>query len=117
MKSENRNTGKFGEDIAADFLHNKGYKILKRNFSNKFGEIDIVAEHKNILIFVEVKTKRGEEFGTPEEMISKGKLNKIKMMGNLYMRDKVQPCRIDVVAIVLDEYNEVERINHYEGVY
>lgn len=117
MKVFNRQTGKLGEDLATLELRKKGYEILERNFSNKFGEIDIIAKDKNILVFVEVKTKKGEEFGMPEEMISKGKLFKIRNMANLYMKRNDLPCRIDVVAVVLDQNDEVQRLTHYENVY
>lgn len=117
MKQFNRKTGAIGEDIATDFLRNKGYIILERNFSNKFGEIDIIAKDKETLVFVEVKTKIGIEFGLPEEMVGKGKLYRIQHMAQLYMKGKLLPCRIDVVAIVLNDDNSVKRQTHYENVY
>lgn len=116
MKQFNRKTGAIGEDIAAEVLRNKGYTILERNFSNKFGEIDIIARDKKILVFVEVKTKIGIEFGLPEEMVGKRKLYKIQHMAQLYMKGELLPCRIDVVAIVLNEDNSVQRLTHYENV-
>ncbi len=117
MKQHNRKTGDLGEDAAVTFLFKKNYEILERNFSNKFGEIDIIAKDKNTLVFVEVKTKTGEEFGLPEEMVGKGKLFRIRNMAIMYMKGKELPCRIDIVAIVLDENNEVLRLTHYENVY
>lgn len=117
MKAFNKQTGNFGENKAADFLKEKGYEILERNFSNKFGEIDIIARDKNVLVFVEVKTKRGEIFGSPEEMINPKKLWKIRNMANLYMRRNDLACRIDVVAVVLGDDNSVVRLTHYENVY
>ena len=60
MKYFNRETGQLAENLAADALIQKGYKILECNFSNKFGEIDIIAKDKEILVFVEVKAKKGE---------------------------------------------------------
>jgi putative endonuclease len=117
MKTQNRKTGQAGENIAARMLSEKGYEILERNFANKFGEIDIIAKDKNILVFVEVKTKIGIEFGLPEEMVGKGKLFRIRHMAELYMKGKLLPCRIDVVAIVLDSENSVLRQTHYENVY
>lgn len=117
MKTQNRETGRFGEDLAAKELEKKGYKILERNFSNKFGEIDVIAQDKKVLVFVEVKTKRGESFGTPEEMINPKKLWKIRNMANIYMHRNDLPCRIDVVAVVLGDGDEVVRLTHYENVY
>ncbi len=117
MKTQNKETGRIGENLVTEALKKKGYEILERNFSNKFGEIDIIAKDKNILVFVEVKTKKGEEFGLPEEMINSKKLWKIRNMANLYMNRNDLPCRIDVVAIVLDQDNNLMRLTHYENVY
>lgn len=122
MKVFNRETGKYGEDLATAELRKKGYEILEKNFSNKFGEIDIIARDPStssgpVLVFVEVKTKKGEEFGAPEEMINPRKLYKIRNMANLYMKRNDLPCRIDIVAIVLSPEDEPLRITHYENVY
>ncbi len=116
MKTLNRSTGRAGEDIAARTLRDKGYTLLERNFSNKFGEIDIIAKDKNVLVFVEVKTKIGLDFGLPEEQISRGKLSRIRNMATMYLKGGSVPCRIDVVAIVLGTDNEVVRLTHYENV-
>lgn len=116
MKIYNRETGNRGEGIAADYLRKKHFEILERNFKNKFGEIDIIAKDKDVLVFVEVKTKIGITYGLPEEMINAGKLHRIRNMAALYMNGKSVPCRIDVVAIVLGSENEVTRLTHYENV-
>jgi len=116
MKTLNRSTGRAGEAIAARTLQDKGYRILKRNFSNRFGEIDIIAQDHETLVFVEVKAKTGIEYGTPEDMISPGKLHRIRNMATLYMNGQSLPCRIDVVAIVFGENNDVVRLTHYENV-
>lgn len=116
MKQYNRDTGNKGEGIAASYLRKKGYTILERNFKNKFGEIDIIAKDKDVLVFVEVKAKVGEMFGSPEEMISRGKLHRIRNMATMYLQGASVPCRIDVVAIVLTNEYEVSRLTHYENV-
>ncbi len=116
MKTWNRETGRRAEDIASRHLKRNGYQILERNFSNKFGEIDIIAKDNDILVFVEVKAKIGVDFGLPEEMITPGKLQKIRNMAAVYLKGQSVPCRIDVVAIVLSEDNEVVRLTHYENV-
>ena len=110
-------TGKKGEDIAAELLKNKGYAIVDRNWRNKFGEIDIITKKDGVLVFVEVKTKKGELFGLPEEMVGFGKLQKVRHMATVYMNGKEIPCRIDVVAVVLSEDGQVTRLTHYENVY
>lgn len=116
MKKWNRQTGRVAEDLATSALKKKGYSILERNFFNRFGEIDIIAKNRDTLVFVEVKAKIGTDFGLPEEMVGKGKLQKIRNMATMYMKGENLPCRIDVVAIVFGENNEVVRLTHYENV-
>lgn len=117
MKHCNRQTGALAEGFAATHLQEKGYTILERNFRNKFGEIDIITRDRNTLVFVEVKAKIGIDCGNPEDMINPGKLQKIRNMAMIYMKGSVVACRIDVVAIVLDEDEHVVRFTHYENVY
>ena len=117
MKLFNTVTGKKGEEIASEFLKNKGYEIVERNWRNKFGEIDIIAKKDNVLVFGEVKTKIGELYGLPEEMVGRGKLQKVRNMATVYLKGKEISCRIDVIAIVLADNGSVSRINHYENVY
>ncbi len=121
-KRFNRTTGRLAEDLAAKALENKGYKILERNFSNRFGEIDIIAQDPSTssgqaLVFVEVKAKKGLNFGPPEEMINPSKLARVRHMAEVYLSGKAAPCRIDVIAVVLDTNNQVTRLTHYENVY
>lgn len=119
VKSQNKVTGNKGETLAAEYLEKKGYKIKERNFRTRFGEIDIVCSDGPTLVFVEVKTKIGHDFGEPEEMVNKRKLAQVKKMGEMYLQDKglSVACRVDVVAIVLASDNEIERLEHYQGVY
>jgi len=122
MKQFNREVGKKGEEVAAKFLQEKGYKILERNYSTKFGEIDLIASKNNILSFVEVKLKQSEDFGTPEEMIGRGKLARVQHMAEFYLLENpkiAKTCEIysiDAVCMVANENGEVERINHYENL-
>ena len=117
MKFNNRETGRLAETLASKALIEKGYIILGNNFSNRYGEIDIIAKDKDILVFVEVKAKKGVDFGMPEEMISPGKLKRVKNMALIYMKGENLPCRIDVVAVVLSKENNLVRLTHYENVY
>ncbi len=112
-------TGNRGEDIATEYLWKKGYKIIERNFRTRFGEIDIVCRDGQTLVFVEVKTKIGHDFGEPEEMVNKSKIVKVKRMGEVYLQDKGLDvsCRVDVVAIVIENSWSVEKIEHYQAVY
>ena len=117
MKFNNRQTGRLAENLAREALIKKGCQILETNFQNRFGEIDIIAKDRDILVFVEVKAKKGIEFGLPEEMISAYKLAKIRHMAAIYLKGESVPCRIDVVAIVLSPDNDLIRLTHYENVF
>ncbi len=110
------NKGKLGEEIAVNFLITKGYKIIKRNFRTKFGEIDIIAEKGNDIIFIEVKYRKNKKFGKAEDSINYFKLKKIKntakfFLNNFYLKNK-NP-RIDIIAI--NNFDNIE-ITHYKNV-
>jgi putative endonuclease len=126
MKSQNKVTGNRGEGLAAEYLMKKDYEILERNFRTRFGEIDIVGYDGETLVFVEVKTKIGHDFGEPEEMVNKTKLAQVQRMGQIYIDSRFRGndkevwkglCRVDVVAVVLEPDGAIERIEHYEAVY
>lgn len=125
MKQFNYLKGQVGEEAAVKFLRKKGYEILERNFRTKFGEIDIIVKEKRKgatlpkIVFVEVKTKSGEEFGEPWEMVDGRKVGQVRRMAELYLMFKrlgEEACRIDVVGVWLDSLGEVERIEHWEDV-
>ena len=82
------NKGKLGEEIAEEFLKENGYKIIKKNFRTKSGEIDLICEKNGILIFVEVRTKGKNLFMLPEESITKKKIDKIKKTSLEYLASK-----------------------------
>ena len=115
--TDNKAIGKIGEDLAAKYLADKGYQIIKRNWGSKWGEIDIIAQNKNTLVFVEVKTKVGEDWGSPEAMVDKRKLFQVQRIAQLYNPSEQSQRRIDVLAVVLNEDLTVKRLNHYEAVY
>lgn len=117
MKIYNKATGRLAEELAIDALSKKGLQILESNYANRFGEIDIICKDGDILVFVEVKAKKGEQFGLPEEMINPHKLQRVKNMALIYMKGQNLPCRIDVVAILLSEQDDLIRLTHYENVY
>jgi len=97
-------TGKRGEELAASYLKAAGYRILERNFRCSFGEIDIVAEEGQTLVFVEVKSRRSGSFGDPQLAVGYQKQKKISKLSLFYL-EKRRLChrqaRFDVVAIRL----------------
>jgi putative endonuclease len=122
-KKENYNKGKNGEEMALEFLLKKGFKLIETNYENKIGEIDLIMIDEDWLVFVEVKLKVGDKFGTPEEMINKRKLAQIKRVAESYLvleKNKIKKFnkfRIDAVCIVLDENDEINKINYYDNIY
>lgn len=99
-------TGKIGEELAVDFLKKSGYKIIERNFRCNLGEIDIIALDKNILAFVEVRTKISSSFCAPQETVNFLKQKKLHKLSLYYLtkkRIKNRDCRFDVVAIDLSK--------------
>jgi putative endonuclease len=98
--------GKLAEDFAVGFLQEKGYKIIDRNFRSRFGEIDIVAEESGTLVFVEVKARWSQKFGSPEEAVTPQKLYRIRKTAEYYalINSKTdQKMRIDVVALEIND--------------
>lgn len=119
MKQDNKKVGAIGEDEAAKFLRKKGYRILERNFHTRWGEIDIIAKLKEKIVFVEVKTKSGNQYGEPWEMINRQKYQQVKNMARVYLTKNglgEVPCRIDVIGVWLDLDHKVEKIEHWEDV-
>ncbi len=111
--------GKLGEDIAASYLQKQGYHILIRNYRIRYGEIDIVCTKDNVLIFVEVKTRIGNQYGSPEESVTPRKLQDIKNTSEMYTlsrSDLPEAHRIDVIAIELDSEGRLLRIEQIRNV-
>ena len=100
-----RDTGALGEKLARDFLKKRGYRIRETNYRCREGEIDIIARQRDYLVFVEVRTKTSLEFGSPEESITRAKMEKVIAVANHYCQthdNLPELWRIDVVAIVLE---------------
>lgn len=96
------NTGKLGEDLATVELWHQGYAILARRYRTRYGEIDIVAQDGDTIVFVEVKARRNDRFGTAAESVTPWKQRRIAAMALDYLAwsDRLEsPCRFDVVAI------------------
>ena len=110
--------GKLGEQAAQKHLKKRGYRIREMGFRCRHGEIDIIAQKKDCLVFVEVRTKSSLEFGTPEESITKSKKERLIASALTYTtthQDIPSLWRIDVVAIELDERGKTKRIELIEN--
>lgn len=105
--------GKSGEDLAIQFLKRKGYKVLGRNVKLKFGEIDILAEDKEDIVLVEVKTKTSEEFGEPFEEVDYFKKKKLWQLARaINQKYPEKNIRIDVVSVKIGGKAEIEHIEN-----
>ena len=104
--------GSRGEDIAADFLEKKGYKIIRRNYKTPLGEADIIVKDNNTVVFVEVKTRTSDAFGRPFEAVNYRKQEKFKKIALYYLKhNKIEsPVRFDVVSII--SQNGKNEVNH-----
>lgn len=110
-----REIGSYTEEKAADFLKQKGYRILKKNYRCKAGEIDLVAADGSYLVFVEVKYRKNAASGTPQEAVTFHKQRKISKAASWYLTengfDLYTPCRFDVIAM------EGEQILHIKDAF
>jgi putative endonuclease len=95
--------GKWGEECACRELRRRGYVILERRYRTRFGEIDIVATDGGVLVFVEVKARRGVAFGTPAEAVTRHKQRRLLQLAAMYLAARRVAadvaCRFDVVSI------------------
>ncbi len=105
MKSMNRAVGAKGEEDAARALKKRGYRILEANFRAPRGEIDLVAEYKGMLVFIEVKARRDDRFGTPLDAVDARKRRRIIHAAEAYLATRKitdRAVRFDVVSVYLD---------------
>ena len=111
-----KQTGRQGEEIAATYLSEVGCRIVARNWVCPTGELDIIAQNGDTLIFVEVRTRRGNRFGTAEESVTPAKQARLVDLAQAYLHNIPQPhppWRIDVIAVQLGP--GLPRINHIEN--
>ncbi len=120
MTTEKQNTGQLGEDIAVKYLEKHGYKILNRNYRKPWGEIDIVAQQSNELVFIEVKTQNQEFEWRPEENITRHKKHQLSRIVTTYLKSNKIPedqnWRVDVLAITLDFKTKNAQIEHIQNI-
>ena len=119
MTKERQHTGRTGEEIACDFLKEQGYSIVERNHRSRLGEIDIVAEHREYLVFCEVKTRSNRTGLHPSLSVTAKKIEKLRMLGEHYLSQKhlmhLQP-RFDVIALQLEGKTTPE-IDHFVNAF
>lgn len=110
MKNEKKSLGDWGENKAAEFLKLQGYQILCQNYRSPFGEIDIIALKKEIIFFIEVKTRQNQKYGKGFESITLRKLQKIKKTAECYMHTKNLNKEVRVAVISIDLQEKEDKI-------
>ncbi len=119
MSNGRQQLGRWGEGVAATHLEAQGYQIVARNWRCARGEIDLVAKAGEVLVFVEVKTRRGRNFGAPEQGLTPHKARKLQEVGQYYLfendLDDIE-WRIDLVAVELDAKGKLLRCEHLQNV-
>jgi putative endonuclease len=111
--------GKFGENLAKNYLINKGYKIIEQNYQNSYQEVDILANFRGETVFIEVKTRTSNTFGRADEAVSERKINNLlKVMDEYLFTRKIDPdkARLDLIAIDINKLKKVAKIRHYRNI-
>lgn len=115
----NNSYGKIGEELAEQYLIRKDYYILAKNYHSRFGEIDIIAADGDSIIFVEVKTRTQNMFGSPLEAITKQKLFKMVKTSQFYLSQRSlhsKPYRYDAIEIIFGKEDDRPVINHLMNI-
>ena len=119
MLNSAQRLGQKGEKLAIKYLKKSGYKIICTNYRCPAGELDIVAQHQEYLVFVEVKTRSSRQFGTPFDAVDFRKQRQISRAGEYYLIEKeIGECdiRFDVIAILIEE-KRVPQVEHIRNAF
>jgi putative endonuclease len=111
-----KQTGRQGEEMAASYLQEKGYRVIERNWRCPIGELDLVAVDGDVLVFVEVRTRSGVRFGLAEESITPAKQSRLIELAESYLQEKslsAQLWRIDVIAMQMG--SGLPQVKHIEN--
>lgn len=116
--AEHNDFGNLAEDLAADYLTKKNYKILVRNFRYQRAEIDIVAEFENLIVVTEVKARRTDVFIEPQEAVTKKKIKAIVLCTDFFMNNRNidKEVRFDIITVLPDQSGKLQ-INHIEDAF
>ncbi|MDR2550869.1 MAG: YraN family protein [Desulfobulbus sp.] len=113
-------TGRLGEALAAGFLVKQRYAIVELNYRKSYGEVDIIAQDGDTVVFVEVKTRKSSGFGTAFEAVDSRKQRQISRIAQEYLQSHgllETPARFDVIAIRLDGDNRAAAIDHIKNAF
>lgn len=116
----NIDKGRFGEEVACDYLHKNGYNVLNRNFRLQSGEIDIIASNNGLLCIIEVKTRQNTKYGLPCESVNSWKQLRIKKVAKGYIsknRFYNMNVRFDIIEVYMDFIKNTYTINHIKNAF
>lgn len=119
-KFSTQNIGEIGEEYASKFLKKKKYKILERNYRKRYGEIDIIAENKNYIVFVEVKTRHKDSMTSAADAVNRQKQIRIIKTALMYLAENETDkfCRFDVCEVYINSDNlKLVDINYIEAAF
>lgn len=116
--AEHNDFGNLAEDLAAEFLTAKNYKILVRNFRYQKAEIDIIAEFENLIVVTEVKARGTDFFMEPQEAVTKKKIKSIVLCADFFMRERNidKEVRFDIITVLPDQSGRLH-ITHIEDAF
>lgn len=116
--------GAFGESSAAEYLRKKGYKILAMNYRCRFGEIDIIAMKRSVIVIAEVKTRKSGSWAPAADYVDRAKQRKLRLAAESWLNENAdvydddEECRFDVIEVYTDESGrKVQRLNHIEEAF
>lgn len=115
-----KDKGKAAEEAAASYLEQAGWRIVERNWSCRSGELDIIAEQGEILLFVEVRSRSGIGYGMPAESIDGRKIQQVRRTAEVYLHRfgiSDRQIRFDAVAVMLGRNLEIRSLEHIEDAF
>ena len=118
--SQSKEVARIGEEFAVQYLKDRGYQILERNYRLRSGEIDVIAKEGRQIVFVEVKTRRTLKFGVPQAAVTLAKQKQISKIALSYLQANNlldTPCRFDVVAIFLSSKSTPPKLEHIQNAF
>lgn len=117
----NQSVGRYGEDLAKEYLERKGYKIIGGNVKASYKEIDIIAVHEEFLVFVEVKTRTNKTYGDADEAIDERKIKRLKQAISIYLSNNTDEkeyidVRLDFISVDINKMKNSAKIKHYQDI-
>lgn len=118
MDNYRQRLGRFGEIIVENYLSGYGYAVISRNFKTHYGEIDLIAQKGDEILFCEVKTRTGSDFGYPEEAVDRRKVSHLLSAVNYYLQSEQWDrfWRLDVISVEINKARKTAKIKWFKNV-